>query len=293
MPRYIIFLISVIIIFPLLICEKVNLNSIENLNQGNIYVIGHGGAGFPSIIPFNAIPTNSASAFKQAIIEYKADGVELDIHMTKDFDFVLYHDKTLDTKTDKSGYVEDFTIKDLSETQYQLGFPYDLFQSEMIIGLDSAMKLFKSFQNFPILQIDIRHYAENKSPERNVIWEKKLADKLLVKLNGFDLDSSKVKIISISKNLCLYFLNNTSFPVSYEIKNLEEFDWVIKNKIKSVTINAKILTTEFSAKAHENGVEVIAFGSKSRSGNLDLIKKNPDQIQTDNLNALNNLLKRQ
>ena len=292
MPRYIIFLISVIVIFPLLSCEKTDLNSIENLNQGNISVIGHGGVGFPSIIPFNAIPTNSASAFMQAINEYNADGVELDIHMTKDFDFVLYHDKTLDTKTGKSGYVEDFALKDLSEIQYQLGFPYDLFQSEMIIGLDSAMKLFKSFQNFPILQIDIRHYAENKSPEENVNWENKLADELLFKLHGFDLDTSKVKIISISKTLCLYFLNNTSFPVSYEIKDLKEFDWVKKNQIKSVTINAKILTTEFSAKAHANGVEVIAFGSKSRSGNLDLIKKNPDQIQTDNLSALNNLLKR-
>ena len=109
-------------------CEKPILSEIDNLNNNQIFKIGHGGMGFPALFPFNALPTNSMAAIKKALEDKKADGVEIDVHMTSDFEFVLYHDKLLDSKTSKQGYPEELKLNEIIGVEYQLGFPYDLFQ---------------------------------------------------------------------------------------------------------------------------------------------------------------------
>ena len=57
-------------------------------------------------------PENTLSAFKKAI-EVKADGIELDIHLTKDGEIVVIHDETIDRTTNGTGEVEDFTLAEL------------------------------------------------------------------------------------------------------------------------------------------------------------------------------------
>ena len=41
-------------------------------------------------------PENTMDAFRKAI-EMKADGIELDVHLTKDGEVVVIHDEVLDT----------------------------------------------------------------------------------------------------------------------------------------------------------------------------------------------------
>lgn len=52
-------------------------------------------------------PENTLLAIKAAIEECKADGVEFDIHLTKDSQLILQHDDTLDRMTNGSGRVCD------------------------------------------------------------------------------------------------------------------------------------------------------------------------------------------
>ena len=272
-------------------CEKVHHEEIDNLQNKKNFKIGHGGMGFPSLIPFNYYPTNSMSAFKEAIQVERADGVEMDIHMTSDYDFVLYHDKKLDSKTDFNGYPEEMELNKLVGIPYQIGFPYDFFQEEKIISLDSSIQYFKSLPVFPILQLDIRNYCENFKSVDNDVWEKKMGERLIEKLDKYNLKNNKVHLISISRKLCLYFMQNSGYKVSYEINMIEEgLDWAIENNLKSVTIHSENLTIELCKQAHDNHIEVIGFGTKSKTGNLNLIQKNPDYIQTDNLSSLNILL---
>ena len=57
-------------------------------------------------------PENTLEAFELAI-KQDADGIELDVQLTKDKKLVVIHDETIDRTCDGSGYVKDFTMEEL------------------------------------------------------------------------------------------------------------------------------------------------------------------------------------
>ena len=57
-------------------------------------------------------PENTLEAFELAI-KQDADGIELDVQLTKDKKLVVIHDETIDRTCDGSGYVKDFTLEEL------------------------------------------------------------------------------------------------------------------------------------------------------------------------------------
>lgn len=59
---------------------------------------------------------NSWQAFDLSL-EAKIDGIELDVHMTKDQEFVVIHDKELSRTAKSSGLVKNMTRKELSQIQ--------------------------------------------------------------------------------------------------------------------------------------------------------------------------------
>ena len=58
-------------------------------------------------------PENTMLAFQKTAKESLADGIELDIQMTKDGELVIMHDETLDRTTNGSGYLKDYTLEKL------------------------------------------------------------------------------------------------------------------------------------------------------------------------------------
>lgn len=62
-------------------------------------------------------PENTLEAFKLAA-ELGADGVELDVQLTKDREIVVIHDERIDRTSDGSGYVADHTLKELRRYNY-------------------------------------------------------------------------------------------------------------------------------------------------------------------------------
>ncbi|KAB7669963.1 glycerophosphodiester phosphodiesterase [Bacillus sp. B1-b2] len=67
-------------------------------------------------------PENTMIAFMEAE-KVKADGIELDIQMTKDNEVVIIHDEKVDRTTDGSGYVKDLTLKDIRSLNAAKKFP--------------------------------------------------------------------------------------------------------------------------------------------------------------------------
>ena len=57
---------------------------------------------------------NTMLAFKKAI-EYKADGIETDVQLSKDGVPVIIHDETLDRTTNGHGFVKDYTLEELKK----------------------------------------------------------------------------------------------------------------------------------------------------------------------------------
>lgn len=59
-------------------------------------------------------PENTLAAFEMAA-EMKADGVELDVQMTRDGKLIVIHDETVDRVSDGTGMVRDFTLEELKK----------------------------------------------------------------------------------------------------------------------------------------------------------------------------------
>lgn len=59
-------------------------------------------------------PENTLTAFAEAI-RVGADGIELDVHLSKDGEVVVIHDETVDRTTNGSGRVRHLTIAELKE----------------------------------------------------------------------------------------------------------------------------------------------------------------------------------
>ena len=67
-------------------------------------------------------PENTLPSFAKAI-ELGADGVELDVQLTKDGEIVVIHDETIDRTSDGSGWVKDKTLAELRKYNYNATHP--------------------------------------------------------------------------------------------------------------------------------------------------------------------------
>ncbi len=81
--------------------------------EGKILVLGHRG--------YSAkYPENTILAFRKAI-EAGADGVELDVWLTKDGEVVVIHDETVDRTSNGNGKVKEMTLDELKELDFGNG----------------------------------------------------------------------------------------------------------------------------------------------------------------------------
>ncbi len=85
-------------------------------------------------------PENTLSAFRLAL-QAGADGLELDLQLSKDGIPVVMHDEKLDRTTDTSGLVKDFTLAELKKLNAGSWFNQS-FAGEKIPALDEVFAEF-------------------------------------------------------------------------------------------------------------------------------------------------------
>lgn len=119
-------------------------------------------------------PENTLFAFQKAV-EQKADGVELDIQLTKDGHIVVIHDEWIDRTSDGKGWVKDMTLAELRRFNYNRTHPE--YEHADIPTMEEVLDLLKPTD----LTIDI----ELKT---GVVFYERLAEKILalVKEKGME-----------------------------------------------------------------------------------------------------------
>ncbi len=85
-------------------------------------------------------PENTLEAFSLAVRQ-KADGIELDVQMTKDGKLAVIHDETLDRVWNSSGFVKDFTMEELKKLRCSKDWPE--FPEATIPELYEVLELMK------------------------------------------------------------------------------------------------------------------------------------------------------
>ena len=87
-------------------------NQIATVQQSPLIWAHRGASGYA--------PENTLLAFKKAI-ELGANGIELDVQMTKDGELVVCHDETIDRTSNGSGWIKDMTLAELKSLDFSCG----------------------------------------------------------------------------------------------------------------------------------------------------------------------------
>ena len=124
---------------------------------GETLVFGHRGA-------MASAPMNTMAAFELAIAQ-AADGIELDMQLSRDGYAVVIHDYTVDKTTDGSGNVRDKTLAELKSLDAGSWFR-QTFAGERIPTLD---EVFDTLGDQLFVNVEIKSTGENSGDIENVV----------------------------------------------------------------------------------------------------------------------------
>ncbi|MFE8700443.1 glycerophosphodiester phosphodiesterase [Cytobacillus sp. FJAT-54145] len=215
-------------------------------------------------------PENTLLAFEEAI-RLGVDGIELDVHLTKDEQLVVIHDETVDRTTNGSGKVRDMTLEEIKKLDAGSWFS-DEFSHATIPTLGEVLELLKD--------TDIRLNVEIKN---DVVQYLNIEEVVLKELETY---SYKDKSIISSFN-------------HYTVKKVSQLDPEIETAIlfmellvepwkyaKSIGASAlhvyvPVAFADMSRKAQDSGYPVRVFTVNDEALMSQLMDLNIDTIMTD------------
>jgi len=263
-------------------CNKVDVDAIHNLNGDFIYIIGHGGVGFQTLN--TQLPENSMLSITKAISVYGADGVEVDVQLTKDLNPVLFHDDVLEASTGCLGYIYENNLSEIIQCKYNRDVYANLFIDEHIATLEAVLQKLSEQKIKPQLHLDLRSWLYDKSvhsaAEYFSIYSNKIVS-LLEQYNYVGYTYIAAGDIDLLKTLSSL---NSQLNLMIETSNIYWAVEIIKNNgwYGVVTFSESITKQEVDY-AHLNHVRVALFGVKTQPEITRAINKHPDFIITDNI----------
>jgi glycerophosphoryl diester phosphodiesterase len=276
------------IVTSILSCSKFSVEPIENLYEGTIYVVGHGGAGFQSVD--NPFPHNSLASIKRAIVNQAADGVELDVQITKDGKLVLYHDNDLNSMTWCTGQILEKNLSEVSSCEYKTDNLTQLHHPQRVVSLYEAMEWLGQRSVQPLIFLDFKWHliAENEN-------EPQIAALAVGELKHILNEISLGRAVNILTN------SNTLFNLIKEeipgvrlwlgTNNFFDFAQTAKEEgYYGIMGNNLEVSREMVSFAQNLGLKTALFSMKSQLGIVSGINKSPEYIIPDDIVSAKRIL---
>lgn len=102
-------------------------------------------------------PENTMRGFRE-VLNIDIDGIEMDVHMTKDYHIVLCHDANLARTTDKKGMIYNLTLDEIREADAGIKFGEE-FKGEKVPTLEEFLELMATRPDLKIL-LEMKDYPE-------------------------------------------------------------------------------------------------------------------------------------
>ncbi|MGP5226083.1 glycerophosphodiester phosphodiesterase [Arthrobacter rhombi] len=142
-----------------------------------------------------AYAENTRAAYLQALAD-GADGIECDVHLTRDGRIVCHHDQTVDRTSNASGRISSFTLQELRELDFaswkgrEIPADYGTLQ-EQLLTLGELVELAASAGRPIGLAVEIKHPSE---------FGRRLEDAVLAELTrlGWEAATSKIGDVTLS-----------------------------------------------------------------------------------------------
>jgi len=268
------FITAIICIF-LFSCSKDEEYDINNLNNNKISILGHGGLG----VGVSQYPLDSYEGVEKAI-SLGADGSEIDVQITKDSVLVLFHDTNLEEATNASGQIYAMNWDEVKDATFKSP-PYQQYK---ISTLDQVFTYSGGSGN--MYTFDIKFKNPDQSVTNRDIFQRaliRLIEKYHIenKITIESPDPDFLKSLQAKKSGLNLFIYD---DVEIALNTAKELG------LKGITVRADDISAEQVTDAHNNGIFVAVF-STTRLNHKEVIQKNVDIIQTDDLEDLIERLK--
>ncbi|MGD8399993.1 MAG: glycerophosphodiester phosphodiesterase [Bacillota bacterium] len=193
-------------------------------------------------------PENTMAAFTAAL-EFQVDGLELDIHRSRDGELVICHDPTVDRTTNGKGYIKDLTWEELRRLDAGSWFG-SCFQNERIPRLASLLELAR--QSDLLINIELKtelfSYPGIEEQLANLVKDFDLMEQCIVSsFNHYSL----LRVTAALPKLKTGILYNAKL---YQ-------PWAYAKQLQAAALHPKYLSAapEIVARAHQAGLMVNAW----------------------------------
>ncbi|HHU60449.1 MAG TPA: glycerophosphodiester phosphodiesterase [Natronincola sp.] len=223
-------------------------------------------------------PENTMSAFELAL-EVGCDGIELDVHLTKDGQIVIIHDHTLSRTTNGTGDVAQHTLDELQKLDAGSWFSSE-FKNEKIPTFQQLCELIK--------KEDILLNIELKS----TLGFENLNEELASFLNEYNLKDRT--IISSFNHYALVHFKRVMPEVKTGVLHMAALvnPWIYAKSIGADAIHPyyPVVVPEVVAASKQNGFMITAW-TVDRPEDIERMKlAEVDGIITNELEKVQNLL---
>ncbi|WP_277587289.1 glycerophosphodiester phosphodiesterase family protein [Psychrobacillus antarcticus] len=253
--------IFILLVGLCLVTGCVSQDQIRPIGTQKTLIIAHRGAS--AIAPEHTIIAYEIA--QQAGVDY----IEIDLQMTKDGVLVAMHDEKVDRTTDGTGFVKEYTLRELKQLNagnwFNEAYP-DLANKEF--EYEEVPTLEDIFLHFGD---DVNYYIELKSPP---IYEG-MEEKLLALLKRYDLiregnDLPKVIVESFNEDsLTNFHALEPALPLiqlfSFKEKaalSVSDYER-LKTYASGIGVNIKLVDREFIHEAQLNDLQVHLFTIKT------------------------------
>jgi glycerophosphoryl diester phosphodiesterase len=217
---------------------------------------------------------NTMIAFEKAI-EYKANGIETDVQLSKDNIPVLIHDETLDRTTDGKGYVKDYNLAELKKFRTKSGEEIPTLKEFFELVADSNLK---------VLNLELKNsifsYEGLEEKVLKMIYEYDIQEKIII--SSFN-HLSLIKVRELDKEIKLGALTTST------LANVPRY-------LKDIAVECyhpcfpSILNEEYVKEIQEAGIEINPYTVNEEEHMKMVIKLNTDSIITNEVERLYDLL---
>lgn len=229
-------------------------------------------------------PENTMLSFRKSL-EIGVDGIELDVHKSKDGELVVIHDEDIQRTFKGKGLVKDYTLEELQQFTCRK-FEFVNNDHCKIPTLRDVFELIKD-EDITLnieAKTDLIHY-DIEQDILNLIYEYKINNKILI--SSFNHDC-----INIFKNLD----SSINYGALYECEKdykpeCNVFDHAKKLNIYSINISQELVTKEVVDMAHENNLKVFVYTVNKPNSMRKMIELGADGVFSDYPDLMNEILR--
>ena len=102
-------------------------------------------------------PENTMRGFRE-VLKLDIDAIEMDVHMTKDYEIVICHDADLSRTTDSTGKIHELTLEEVRKADAGIRFGEE-FRGEKVPTFNEFLELMASRPDLHLL-LELKDYPE-------------------------------------------------------------------------------------------------------------------------------------